>query len=711
MPARPGLSGSPSSWEYEELPFNLTDLTEPVPQSIYMQLPRCQLSLSAYTKAGFEASDFTCSEYGAYKPLIAIPTEVRDLDPAWASCTAWYGGAYDPPKALQGATAVATPEVPTPVEATSASARSKATDSLPSQTATALSTDPTGGSGVEYSEPTASSDDSSENSSKAATATSKASESASGAGESLSRSNPETTAKADPLVDTTQTGALEASQSTADTLTQATSGSHSSDQIASYQAQPTKSEANDLTSKATDGSSNEGPQTEAAFTPSTTNALSILQSAVSSATAFEDPQTIASSATTDLSVAESRLGGNEPIGTASTVSQKQSSSVILQTPDVHATPSNNPGASSDIGKRPPAESSAPEVSTTAGHQQGTVLTIGSVEVTASANPDGVVLQNEDATTTLSGGQVEVTFAGQAVSLNSQSKLAVGSSTYAVPVRDPTSTAIAFSIDGQTYYPSAVSSETNAFEVAGNTVSVGGPAKTLDDGHVVSATDGGLIIDSTSSLLVPHGATATPSAQSEPTLVAIGGSKFTMSGVSGRPSEIVIGSDTLSAGGLAATINGQTISQASDGVIVADGTTLKVPSKTLEGASTRGAGASTLHTSSPSRPAATASITVDSSGSSMVTSEPMRSQGEGDSSSKTGDGHLKSNGADSVSRGGNPNAAVASSMTRSPSSGSSSDLDPEQTTSATASTAVKMECCAQGWPAALVTAFVIMCIVM
>ncbi|KAI7120116.1 hypothetical protein KC337_g14102, partial [Hortaea werneckii] len=266
MPARPGLSGSPSSWEYEELPFNLTDLTEPVPQSIYMQLPRCQLSLSAYTKAGFEASDFTCSEYGAYKPLIAIPTEVRDLDPAWASCTAWYGGAYDPPKALQGATAIATPEVPTPVKATSASAGSTVTNMLPSQTATALPADPASSSDADPSDPNASPDDSSENNSQAETATLEAS-----------------------------TGTLEESQNTAQSLTQATFGSQNPGNSGSYQAQPTKSDAKDLTSKETGGSSNEAPQTGAASTPSTTNALSILQSAMSSATASEDPEIVTSS--------------------------------------------------------------------------------------------------------------------------------------------------------------------------------------------------------------------------------------------------------------------------------------------------------------------------------------------------------------------------------------------------------------------------------
>ncbi|KAI6874881.1 hypothetical protein KC338_g1012 [Hortaea werneckii] len=687
------------SWKYVTKPFNYNDLQEPIPESIYNQMPACQVRSHAWVTADV-GGNFTCSPHVAYAPLIAIPTQVFDIDPAWASCTGWYGGLYDPPKALQGATAVATPEVPTPLEATSASAGSKATDSLPSQTPTALTADPASSSGASSSDPAASSDNSSGNSSQAATASSKATGNASGAGESLPSSNPETTTKADPLVDTTQTGTLEASQNTADTLTQATSESQNPGKSGSSQAQPTKSDANGSKSRTADGSSNEASQTEAAFTPSTTNALSIWQSALSSLNTFEDPQTVASGATTEPSVVNSYVGGSEAVGEASTVSQDRESSVTLETQGVHTTSSGNHGPG------PFAESSPPEVSTTASYQQGTILTIGSVEVTASANSDGAVLQNEEETATLPAEAAEATFAGETVSLDLQGQLAVGSSTYAVYPQEPASTAIAVSVGGQTYCPNAVSGKTNAFEVAGNTLAAGGPAQTLDNGHVFSAADGGLLIDSTSSILIPHGATAAPLTQSEPTLVTIGGSRFTAPGVSGRPSEIVIGSHTLSAGGLAATINGQAVSQASDGVIVADGTTLKVPSKTMHGASMEGTDASTMHDSSP-EPAATASSTVDT----VVTSEPVRSQGEGDSSSKTGDGHLKSNGANSVSRGGSSNAAVTSSMTRTPSSESTSDFDPERTTSATASTAVKMQCCAQGWPAALVIAFLIMCIVM
>ncbi|KAI7223390.1 hypothetical protein KC333_g556 [Hortaea werneckii] len=695
------------SWKYVTKPFNYDDLQEPIPESIYNQMPACQVRSHAWVTAGV-GGDFTCSPHVAYAPLIAIPPQVFDIDPAWASCTGWYGGLYDPPKALQGATAVATPEVPTPVKATSASAGSKATDSLPSQTATALPADPAGSSGADSSDPNASSDDSSEKGSQASTATSKALGSASSADESLPSSNPDTSAKTDHLVGVTQSGTLEASENTAETLAQATSRSQDSDKSGSYQAQPTTSDANVSAGEAYDGSSNQASRTEAAFTRPTTNALSILQSALSSFNNVEDPKTVTSSVSTQPSVVNSRAGGSEAVGKASTVSQDRELSATLETQGVHATPSSIPGAGSTIGEGPLAESPAPEVSTTAGHQQVTVLTMGSMEVTASATPGGVVLQNEEETTTLSAGEADVTFAGEAVSLDPQSQLAVGSSTYAIPVQEPASTMTAFSLGGQTYYPNAVSGETNAIEVAGDTLSAGGPAKTLVDGHVVSATKDGLLIDSTSSLLIPHGATAAPSAQSKPTLVTLAGSEFTASAVSSRPSEIVIGSHTLTAGGLAATINGQTIRQASDGVLLADGTTLKVPSMTSDGASAK---VTYTPSSLGNGPTTIASGTSDDPSSSMVTSVPMRSQGRGDGSSKTGDGHLTSTGMNSLSRGGSSNAAVTGSMTQSSSLWSSNGLDPEQTISTTASMAGKLECRAQRWPLAIVMPFLIMCIVM
>ncbi|KAK3112230.1 hypothetical protein LTR53_011725 [Teratosphaeriaceae sp. CCFEE 6253] len=132
----PGQWGNQQlSYKYINRPFNFTDLAEPVPDSVYNQLPWCQRELRGWTNAGFNASKFTCTPRDAsYAPLIAVPTEVRNLDPAWASCTAWYGGLFDPPEALHGVPVAATPTTPAPVKTPSASAGSAVTDDLPSPT-------------------------------------------------------------------------------------------------------------------------------------------------------------------------------------------------------------------------------------------------------------------------------------------------------------------------------------------------------------------------------------------------------------------------------------------------------------------------------------------------------------------------------------------------------------------------------------------------
>ena len=113
------------SWEYEERLFNFTDLEEPIPDAVYNQLPYCQMQYRGYTLNGMEDSmTFSCSREGPYNPIIAVPHEVRNLDPAWETCTGWYAGLYDPPRALQGAASAATPTAP--VEVTSAAAEAGA---------------------------------------------------------------------------------------------------------------------------------------------------------------------------------------------------------------------------------------------------------------------------------------------------------------------------------------------------------------------------------------------------------------------------------------------------------------------------------------------------------------------------------------------------------------------------------------------------------
>lgn len=78
-----------------------------------------------------------CPRTSPYAPIIAVPPEVTTLDPAWASCSAWYGGLYDPPTALQPANAIATPTIPSMASTTPASPSTPAQGSLPIETVTA----------------------------------------------------------------------------------------------------------------------------------------------------------------------------------------------------------------------------------------------------------------------------------------------------------------------------------------------------------------------------------------------------------------------------------------------------------------------------------------------------------------------------------------------------------------------------------------------
>lgn len=118
--------------------FDLDDLIGAISQSIYEKQPRCQASKYGWDIGGMAAQgrNFSCASLGPYDPVIAVPTGVQNLDPAWKSCTAFYGGLFDPPKALeqaQTADGITTP-VAVPGPTTAASPGSTVTDAGPANT-------------------------------------------------------------------------------------------------------------------------------------------------------------------------------------------------------------------------------------------------------------------------------------------------------------------------------------------------------------------------------------------------------------------------------------------------------------------------------------------------------------------------------------------------------------------------------------------------
>jgi hypothetical protein len=78
--------------------FNFTDLyVSPVPDDIYQSQPRCAVSLWHTARNGEHPPGWACARDFPYQPILAIPAEVRDIDPSWARCKGSLNGVYDPP--------------------------------------------------------------------------------------------------------------------------------------------------------------------------------------------------------------------------------------------------------------------------------------------------------------------------------------------------------------------------------------------------------------------------------------------------------------------------------------------------------------------------------------------------------------------------------------------------------------------------------------
>ncbi|KAI6881746.1 hypothetical protein KC360_g6419 [Hortaea werneckii] len=83
-------------------PFDLADLNWPIPPEVYRNQLRFVMGRDTYSVV-----------FDDYSPILAVPPQIRDMDPAWADCELDWEGLYDPPKALKPASTVA--GVTTPV--------------------------------------------------------------------------------------------------------------------------------------------------------------------------------------------------------------------------------------------------------------------------------------------------------------------------------------------------------------------------------------------------------------------------------------------------------------------------------------------------------------------------------------------------------------------------------------------------------------------
>lgn len=80
---------------YRTSSFNLGDLVEPIPNSIYNKQSRCGWAEISELNWYGPGHSFSCARTEPYAPIIGVPPEARALDPEWASCNGWYGGLFD----------------------------------------------------------------------------------------------------------------------------------------------------------------------------------------------------------------------------------------------------------------------------------------------------------------------------------------------------------------------------------------------------------------------------------------------------------------------------------------------------------------------------------------------------------------------------------------------------------------------------------------
>ncbi|KAI7329541.1 hypothetical protein KC315_g6104 [Hortaea werneckii] len=76
--------------------YNLADLNWPVPVSAYQNQPKFKLGGEIFSVV-----------FDDYRPVLAVPPQIREMDPAWKTCELDWEGLYDPPRALQPARTMA----------------------------------------------------------------------------------------------------------------------------------------------------------------------------------------------------------------------------------------------------------------------------------------------------------------------------------------------------------------------------------------------------------------------------------------------------------------------------------------------------------------------------------------------------------------------------------------------------------------------------
>ncbi|EME82573.1 uncharacterized protein MYCFIDRAFT_174134 [Pseudocercospora fijiensis CIRAD86] len=115
--------------QYNAYPVNFQDFEGPIPHSAWECMPYCNMmplyarvpqNTATYINGidiqdmGYRAwcsPDLVFSE--GFLPVLAVPPQIRDLDPAWKTCALDLRGLYDPPSMLTQVPTAAAPTLPT----------------------------------------------------------------------------------------------------------------------------------------------------------------------------------------------------------------------------------------------------------------------------------------------------------------------------------------------------------------------------------------------------------------------------------------------------------------------------------------------------------------------------------------------------------------------------------------------------------------------
>ncbi|KAK3629541.1 hypothetical protein LTR56_017970 [Elasticomyces elasticus] len=570
----------------------------------------------------------------AYFPTLVVPTQIRDLDPAWATCAVALDGLYDPPKVLTAQTTVAGPA--SSAHTIAASPASSAVNVSPQPTSAQSTTRPN-----EITTPGLESTDSSNALGQTTTqpanidtstvipassqgrlsSQASASTPASTAGPAPAppaNSSPPSSevspapASLDPAkippnpVISILTNALSSSNvAAAATTSQGSQGSQGSGSSGGPAGDPTPSQSNQVGSvRSSDQATASNPggaivsviadgepaSSTSAFDPGSGSSPTGSDSRSSPA---NNVATVGSStfviAPADSSSAVVVSGG----GSSITLVPGQSSSIGGQVVSAPSSGGAVIGTGSNAVTIAPASETAinPADPVSGSGVLSSVVSVGSspftVAATQIAGSSALVIAHGGTTATLVLG-ASTTFGGQAVSAPSSGGVVIGTGRSASTMNpdpdsqssDPT-TSGAVLVFGSSITVSAIQTvvtgedgQATPVAIVGDSTIAQGSIATVS-GHVISVGPNGIIVDGTQTQQM----TALPSSQpaSSGAIVQIGSSTLTaletmLTGSNGKlTTEVILGgSTTITAGGSAATVDGHVVSLQSNGIVI-DGT--------------------------------------------------------------------------------------------------------------------------------------------